>query len=205
MHHNLTRQPGRRRTAARSALLLAAGLTAAAGACAAGAVPPGGAELNWAAPTLNRDGSTLSDLVAFNVYHGTSPATLMLAATVPGTVSAYADSNLTPGIWYWYVTAINGQGRESAPSVTVSKTIDALVTPADPGTASAGSAGAAGGTSAPPVAGIPAGGTPDGTAGASDTGGATDSRPDNKVRFSRAHSQRNLCRPAGEVTCYGGR
>ena len=50
-----------------------------------------------------------------------------------------------------------------------------------------------------------AGGTPDGTAGASDTGGATDSRPDNKVRFSRAHSQRNLCRPAGEVTCYGGR
>ncbi len=83
--------------------------------------PPatGPATLTWAAPTLNTDGKTLSDLSGFNIYYGTSPTSLTQKVSIdsPSTTS-YTVSNLTSGTWYFGVTAYDSAGDESALSNT---------------------------------------------------------------------------------------
>jgi hypothetical protein len=168
---------------------------------------------------VNRDGSALTDLIGFNVYHGTSPATMMLAATVPGAVRNYVDADLPPGLWYWCITAINGGGRESTPSAIVSKSVEAQTMPSGSVATASGSAAMPVGTGAATGAGSPPGGAPtsggtapgydsghnagDGSAAASGSGGEADSQPEGRETRSAARSRRNLCRPAGAVVCFG--
>jgi hypothetical protein len=210
-------------TAIRYALAFMTGLAVAAGARASGTPSGSAAVLSWAAPTVNRDGSTLVDLIGFNVYHGTSPETMMLAATVPGAVRNYVDADLPPGLWYWCVTAINGGGRESAPSATVSKPVEVQTTPPGPAAAVTGSAATPVGTGAAAGAGPPPGGAPksggtapgdqpgsgggsgggNDSAAANGSGSEADSQPESREGRSAARSRRNLCRPAGAVVCFG--
>jgi hypothetical protein len=171
----------------------------------------GSTVLTWAAPTTNVDGSELTDLIGFNVYHGTSPTAMMMAVTLAATARTYVEANLTPAVWYWYVTAVNAMGTESVPSAMVTKTIappapPVVVTPAPPATI----------TPVPPAAAVSAAGlahvpastldADDELAGAAGSDDAADgsAAPPVNPRWSARWSQsrhRTLCRPWGTVGC----
>jgi hypothetical protein len=208
---------------------LLAGLSVCAGALAAVPVSTSTAVLTWTAPTANVDGSALADLIGFNVYHGTSPKAMMMAASLAATASSYTESNLTPAVWYWYVTAVNSVGTESAPSPIISQTVAAPApapvpaspvppttpaspatpaTPAPPVTASSGGsaqppASTAGSASAAGSAAAPAGTA---APGASGSGGSADSKgPPWRSAQWYVGRHPTLCRPKGEVECFVNR
>ena len=163
---------------------LLAGLLLEAGAPAAATAAGYRARVSWAAPTVNADGSKLSDLIGFNVYRGTSPTSMMLAASVTAGTNSYAESNLTPSVWYWYITAVNSQGAESAPSPTVSKVIVADV----PGAGASPGGTTAGGIT--PGSGTASGGTGGGTVGGPYSAAA-----------GSVNRRQSLCMPKGDVWC----
>jgi hypothetical protein len=82
----------------------------------------GSATLMWTPPSTNTDGTPVS-LASFNVYSGTSPATLAYAATAAGNTTSYTVAGLPAGTYYFAVTAVSSTGAESAMSSTGSKTI----------------------------------------------------------------------------------
>jgi len=219
-----------RRISSKSLSCRLTGLACCAGALVAAAAGPNGsagsiggagpnsAILTWSPPTTNTDGSTLLDIIGFNVYRGTSPASMMLAATVVSPASGYVDANLAPAVWYWYVTAVNALGTESAPSAVVSKTVVAAlpvtaVPAASPAavasTTPSGTAGAATplGTPAGSGASASAGNTavsgPSGNGGSS--GAASSSNDDPAVAAAwnqdSPEQHRSLCWPRGMVFC----
>lgn len=86
------------------------------------AAATGSAILSWTAPTMNEDGSALT-LSGFNIYQGASSGNLQALATVDAVTLAYTVNNLTSGIYYFAVTAVDVNGVESAYSNIESKTI----------------------------------------------------------------------------------
>lgn len=82
------------------------------------------ATLNWIPPTENVDGSPLPDLAGYRVLYGTSSGGLNLKVqlTNPG-LSSFVVDNLSPGIWYFALTAYTSTGAESESSNIVSKMI----------------------------------------------------------------------------------
>jgi hypothetical protein len=88
------------------------------------AVATGSATLSWTPPTLNSDGSPLTNLAGFKVYWGTSQNNLASSATInnPG-ITSYMVENLVPGTYFFATTAFNSSGTESDRSNTASKTI----------------------------------------------------------------------------------
>jgi hypothetical protein len=93
---------------------------------AAAPTPPpntGSALLNWTAPTQNTDGSALTNLAGFNIYHGTSANSLSRTAQVGAGTTSYTYGSLASGTHYFSVSAYNNQGVESALSGVGSKTI----------------------------------------------------------------------------------
>ena len=97
---------------------------AACGGGASDSLGTGSAGLSWSPPTTNTDGSPLNDLAGYYVYVGTEPNSLarLIAISDPKTTTSTVK-DLTPGTWYFAVTAVNGGGSESARSKIVSKTI----------------------------------------------------------------------------------
>ena len=87
-------------------------------------VQTGSATLRWTPPTMNEDGSPLTDLRGYRVYYGTSSANLgtVLELPNPGLASAVVE-NLAPATWYFAVKAYNASNVESASSNIASKTI----------------------------------------------------------------------------------
>jgi hypothetical protein len=84
----------------------------------------GAATLSWSVPTLNTDGSSLTDLAGFRVYHGTSANSLTDVADVPGaSASGYTWTQLASGTHYFAVAAYSSSEGESAMSSIGSKTI----------------------------------------------------------------------------------
>ena len=84
----------------------------------------GSATLSWSAPMQNTDGSALTDLAGFKVYHGTSATALNEVVQLEGsTSSGYTYSQLTAGTHYFAVSAYTAGGTESALSALGSKTI----------------------------------------------------------------------------------
>src|SRR5262249_44068298 len=57
------------------------------------------AALTWTAPTLNVDGSTLTNLTGYKVYWGTAPRSYSQTATVNGASTTSYTTSLTPGTW----------------------------------------------------------------------------------------------------------
>ncbi len=49
--------------------------------------PTGTARLSWTAPTQNTDGSTVTDLAGYRIYHGTSASALIESFQVTGATS----------------------------------------------------------------------------------------------------------------------
>jgi hypothetical protein len=84
----------------------------------------GTATLSWSAPTQNTDGSPLTDLAGYRVYHGTSASSLSDVADVPGaTAMGYTWNQLASGTHYFAVAAYTASGVESAISGVGSKAI----------------------------------------------------------------------------------
>lgn len=77
----------------------------------------GSVTLSWAAPTLNEDGTALSDLAGYKVYYGTSSRSYTVEIPVDlGTTTLMVD-NLTPDTYYFAATAINLADVESQYSI----------------------------------------------------------------------------------------
>ena len=82
------------------------------------------ATVGWDAPTERVDGSPIGALSAFKIYYGTAPGTLDKIVTVTDASARSARVySLTPGTWYFAVTAIDAEGMESERSGVASKTI----------------------------------------------------------------------------------
>jgi hypothetical protein len=81
------------------------------------------AALSWVAPTLNNDGSQLTDLAGYNIYYGTDPSALTetIQVTNAGALSYTVTGLATHTTWYFMVTSYTSAGEESAPSSVTSK------------------------------------------------------------------------------------
>jgi hypothetical protein len=84
----------------------------------------GSATLSWTPPTLNTDGTTLTNLAGYRILYGTSAGALTrtIQVTNPG-VSRYVVENLTAGTWYFSVRAYSSSGAESSSSNTASTSV----------------------------------------------------------------------------------
>jgi hypothetical protein len=84
----------------------------------------GSATVAWIAPVRNTDGSTITDLGGYVIYHGLSPNALTSTVRIsnPG-ISTYVMDNLPIGTHYFAITAFNASGVESALSAVGSKNI----------------------------------------------------------------------------------
>lgn len=81
--------------------------------------------LGWTPPTQNSDGSPLTDLAGYNIYHGTSqgiyPDRIHIAN--PG-ITSYVVDNLTSNTYYFVATTENSLGIESGYSNAVVKVVN---------------------------------------------------------------------------------
>lgn len=86
--------------------------------------PIGTAELLWVPPTLNEDGSPVTNLAGYKVRYGQSPASLTQVVDIPtATTTSVRIEGLAAGIWYFTVSAYTTNGVESLPTGPVTKTI----------------------------------------------------------------------------------
>ena len=81
------------------------------------------AVLSWKAPTQNIDGSTLTNLAGYKIYYGNASRNYTQTVSVSGGSTVQRTVALSPGTWYFAVTALDSRGRESAFSGEVSKSI----------------------------------------------------------------------------------
>lgn len=87
------------------------------------ALGEGNATLSWTPPTVNTDGSTLTDLGGYRIYYGRAPDELTRTLEVSAAVTTAVVENLAPGTWHFAMTAVNTGAIESLRSGQVSKTI----------------------------------------------------------------------------------
>jgi hypothetical protein len=88
------------------------------------AVFHGSVTLSWAAPTENEDNSPLTDLAGYVIYYGTQAGQYSYTIHIddPKT-TGYKLESLSPGTYYFAITAINTDGAESAVSDMIEKTV----------------------------------------------------------------------------------
>jgi len=79
--------------------------------------------LSWVAPTENVDGSALTDLAGYRVYYGTGSRSYTTMRDVPGASTTSTSLTLSSGDYYVAMTALDGEGNESAYSNEVIKTV----------------------------------------------------------------------------------
>lgn len=78
--------------------------------------------LTWNSPTTNADSTTPSEVSGYKIYYGTSAGNYSVVIDA-GNVTEYKIDDLSPGTYYFAVTAYNRWGYESDYSNEVSKTI----------------------------------------------------------------------------------
>ncbi len=84
----------------------------------------GSATLAWTDPTLNTNGSALTNLAGIHIYYGTSQSAMTNVVTVASTTqTSYTVTGLGTGTWYFGATAYTTSGTESSISQIGSKTI----------------------------------------------------------------------------------
>jgi Fibronectin type III domain len=84
----------------------------------------GSATLTWSPPAENTDGSPLTDLAGYYVHYGTSEASLTETIDLSDAdATTYVVSDLSPGTYYFAVSAYNSLGLEGAWSNVASKTL----------------------------------------------------------------------------------
>jgi len=84
----------------------------------------GTATVSWEAPTINTDGTTVTNLSGYTIYYGTSQSDLTQSVVVSGAATlSYEITGLAAGTWYFAVAADGADGTESAMSSIGSKTL----------------------------------------------------------------------------------
>jgi hypothetical protein len=82
------------------------------------------ATLSWVAPTQNTDGTPLTDISGYHVYLGTDPNNLTATADLTdASATSYTVTHLSPGKWYFAISAYNAKGTDGDLSNVGSKTI----------------------------------------------------------------------------------
>ena len=100
--------------------------------------PAFGAEttLSWTAPTLNTDGTPITNLAGFNVRYGldgiAGPNYSMVKQIANPALRSVVVDQLGPGKWSFVVTAYNSAGAESAYSNRVQREFLEVVIPNSP-------------------------------------------------------------------------
>jgi Tfp pilus assembly protein PilX len=81
--------------------------------------------LAWQPPSENTDGSALTDLNGYVINYGTQSGQLTSSITLtnPG-LTEYVVDNLSPGTYYFSITATASDGTQSAPSPVVTASVD---------------------------------------------------------------------------------
>ena len=84
----------------------------------------GSATLSWSAPTQNTDGSAITNLGGYVIYHGLSASAMTSTVRIsnPG-ISSYVLDNLPVGAHYFAVAAFNTSGVEGSQTGVGSKNI----------------------------------------------------------------------------------
>lgn len=73
------------------------------------------ATLNWTPPTVNTDGSALTDLAGYKIYYGTTSALGQSVTVANAGLTRYVVSGLTAQATYYFaMTAYDSAGHESA-------------------------------------------------------------------------------------------
>jgi hypothetical protein len=85
----------------------------------------GNVTINWNPPTQNMNGSPLTNLAGFKIHYGTASQKYTQTITVsnPGLVT-YVVADLSPGTYYFAVTAYSSAGTESPLSPEVSAKVN---------------------------------------------------------------------------------
>lgn len=83
--------------------------------------PPGSVTLTWAVPTENTNGSRLTNLAHYVVRYGTKSSDLNSQLSTK--TNEVEIGNLTAGVWYFEVAAVNSLNVESQFSTPASKQI----------------------------------------------------------------------------------
>lgn len=80
--------------------------------------------LSWKPPTINTDGTALTNLAGYRIVYGRDPEVLsqVLQAANPS-LSAYILDGLAAGVWYFAVKTYTTTGTESDPSNIASKNV----------------------------------------------------------------------------------
>jgi hypothetical protein len=85
---------------------------------------PGTATLNWTAPTVRTDNSTLTNLAGYRIAYGTSAAMLHYSVNLANpSLTTYVLQNLAPGTYYFVVRAFDSTGNESPLSNVTTGTV----------------------------------------------------------------------------------
>ena len=85
---------------------------------------PGTVTLTWVAPTENTNGTPLTDLAGYHIRYGSNPEDLTQSIDLPSAkTTMYEITGLSPGTYYFAVSAYTAVGTESADSGVGYKTI----------------------------------------------------------------------------------
>lgn len=81
--------------------------------------------LNWQPPTENTNGTSLTDLSGYTISYGPQPNdyTNTITLSNPG-LTDYIVDNLSPGTYYFTISAVAADGTQSSPSAPVMATVD---------------------------------------------------------------------------------
>ncbi len=86
----------------------------------------GSTTLNWTAPTLNDDGTALTDLAGYKIYYGQSSGAYGNPIQIDNpSVTTYLVDGLVPSTYYFAATAFNTAGVESGFSNEAVKVVTA--------------------------------------------------------------------------------
>lgn len=83
----------------------------------------GSALVSWSVPTMNTDGTALTDLAGFHVYYGTDPGNLTRVDVQGANNVTYNAGSLIAGTYYFTVAAYNISGVESTQPAVISTVI----------------------------------------------------------------------------------
>src|ERR1700722_11452593 len=72
------------------------------------------ATLSWKPPTVNSNGSALTNLAGYRIYYGTKATALTNSITINSVgVTTHVVTDLSPGVYYFALMAFNTAGAES--------------------------------------------------------------------------------------------
>ena len=84
--------------------------------------------LSWSPPTLNVNGTSITDLAGYRIHYGTSPTALNSVIMVANAATTnQVVGNLASGTWYFAMTSYNAENIESALTAVLQVTVPPVV------------------------------------------------------------------------------